>query len=141
MIKKTNLKIKKILIVALKYSYGNKDYGPSINKGALEDSFKNIGISTKSIWIDEHKKEFLNKLIINEAESYNPDLIFFKLFKDEIYDSTLLKLKKRFKTINWFGDDPWRFDSFGKHYAKKFTYVITTDKYSWHKPRSYIFEF
>ncbi len=130
MVKKTNLVIKKILIVALKYSYGNRDFGPSINKGALEDSFKNIGVSTRTIWIDEHKKEFLNKLIIYEAEIFKPDLIFFKLFKNEVYANTLLKLKKRFKTVNWFGDDPWRFESFAKYYAKKFTYVITTDKYS-----------
>ena len=124
--------IKKILIIALKYSYGNKDFGPSINKGALEDSFNNIGVLTKTIWIDEHKKEFLNKFIITEAEIFKPDLIFFKLFKDEIYTNTLLELKKRFKTVNWFGDDPWRFESFGKYYANKFTYVITTDKYSAH---------
>ena len=124
--------IKKILIVALKYSYGKKEFGPSINKGALEDSFKKIGLSSRTIWIDEHKKEFLNKLIIKEAETFKPDLVFFKLFKNEVYVDTLLELKKRFKTVNWFGDDPWRFKSFAKYYAKKFTYVITTDKYSKH---------
>tara|TARA_S200000501_G_C20855786_1_gene757697 strand:+ start:1066 stop:2094 length:1029 start_codon:yes stop_codon:yes gene_type:complete len=130
MVKKTNLMIKKILIIALKYSYGNKNYGPSINKGALEDSFKNLGFSTRTIWIDEHEKKSLNQLIISEAEKFNPDLVFFKLFKDEIYSETLLKLKKGFKTVNWFGDDPWRFDSFAKYYANKFTFVITTNKYS-----------
>ncbi|ABM72602.1 Hypothetical protein P9515_13951 [Prochlorococcus marinus str. MIT 9515] len=122
--------IKKILIVALKYSYGNKNFGPSINKGALEDSLKKIGMVTKTIWIDQHKKDILNKLIIHEAETFKPDLVFFKLFKDEVYANTLLKLKKRFKTVNWFGDDPWRFESFAKYYANKFSYVITTDKYS-----------
>ena len=132
MVKKTDLIIKKILIVALKYSYGKKDFGPSINKGALEDSFKNLGFATKTIWIDEHRKDFLNKLIIDEAEIFKPDLVFFKLFKDEVCTNTLLKLKKRYKTVNWFGDDPWRFDSFSKHYATKFTYVITTNKYSIH---------
>lgn len=122
--------INKILIIALKYSYGKKAFGESINKGALKDSFNNLGITTKTIWIDNYKKDFLNKLILKEANIFEPDLIFFKLFKNEIYLETLLKLKKCFKTINWFGDDPWRFDSFSKHYAKFFTFVITTDKYS-----------
>lgn len=122
--------IEKILIVALKYSYGNKNFGPSINKGAIENSFRELGIKTKTIWIDEHKSEFLNQLLINVANEFKPDLIFFKLFKDEIFTKTLLKLKKRFKTINWFGDDSWRFDSFTRYYANKFTYCITTDIYS-----------
>ena len=53
--------IEKILIVALKYSYGKKEFGPSINEGAIENSFKKLGIKTKTVWIDEHEKEFLNE--------------------------------------------------------------------------------
>tara|TARA_Y100000589_G_C27135311_1_gene622279 strand:+ start:195 stop:1202 length:1008 start_codon:yes stop_codon:yes gene_type:complete len=122
--------IKKILIIALKYSYGRREFGPSINKGALIDSFNNLGFTTKTIWIDEHSKYILNKLILNEADNFNPDLIFFKLFKDEINSKTLLKLKNYYKTVNWFGDDQWRFDSFTRYYANKFTFCITTDKFS-----------
>ena len=122
--------IEKILIVALKYSYGKKEFGPSINEGAIQNSFKMLGIKTKTIWIDEHEKEFLNDYIVNVANIFNPDLIFFKLFKNEIYPRTLIKLKKRFITANWFGDDSFRFDSFTRHYANKFSYCITTDKYS-----------
>ena len=122
--------IKKILIVALKYSYGRRDFGPSINQGALIDSLNTLGYTTNTIWIDEHSKDLLNKIILKEANIFNPDLIFFKLFKNEINSETLLKLKKIYKTINWFGDDQWRFNSFTKYYANKFTFCITTDKFS-----------
>ena len=81
--------IKKILIVALKYSYGRRDFGPSINQGALIDSLNTLGYTTNTIWIDEHSKDLLNKIILKEANIFNPDLIFFKLFKNEINSETL----------------------------------------------------
>ena len=38
--------------------------------------------------------------------------------------------KSKYITINWFGDDTWRFEDFTSLYAPFFTYCITTDKFS-----------
>ena len=121
---------RKILVIALKYSYGIKKFGSGLNEKAISKSLEKLGHEVKNIWIDEFKKEELNKYILKKANEYSPDLIFFKLFKDEIDKKTLLHLKSKYKTLNWFGDDNWRFESFSSKYSNLFTYCVTTDKYS-----------
>jgi spore maturation protein CgeB len=57
-------------------------------------------------------------------------LILFNLINDEISVDLLKDLKKKYSTLNWFGDDQWRYDSFSKKIAQYFTYKVTTDKFS-----------
>ena len=64
------------------------------------------------------------------VDENNPDLVFFCLFENQIHPETIKEINKVSKTINWFGDDQWRFNSFTKKYAPLFTYSITTDKFS-----------
>tara|TARA_B100000886_G_scaffold119798_1_gene80532 strand:+ start:21836 stop:22855 length:1020 start_codon:yes stop_codon:yes gene_type:complete len=124
---------KKILFIGLKYCYGKKELGESLNKKAHLDSFIKLGYKTEALWIDEYKKDILNQVILKKANEFLPDLIFFKLFKFEIKIETLQALKTNFFISNWFGDDQWRFDSFSSLYAKYFNACITTDKYSRNK--------
>jgi len=47
--------IQKILFIALRYSYGRKEYGEALNKRALLDNFVAQGYEVESVWIDEHE--------------------------------------------------------------------------------------
>lgn len=127
------MSIKKIIFVGLKYSYGKKSLGESINERAHVNPLKDLGYNVSTIWIDELEQISLNEKIIYQVENYSPDLIFFKLFKNEIKKETLLLLKKKKLLINWFGDDQWRFESFSSLYANCFHFCITTDKFSINK--------
>lgn len=72
----------------------------------------------------------LQQKFLNFVDQQKPDLIFFSLFQDQFAIETLDYLKSKYTTINWFGDDQWRFNNFTYKYATHFTYCVTTDKFS-----------
>jgi spore maturation protein CgeB len=69
-----------------------------------------------------------NKLLLNKVASWQPDLCFFCLHKDEILPDTIKKISSipKVVTLNWFADDHWRFDNYSKNYAPYFNWVVTT---------------
>ena len=122
--------IKTILYVGSQYEYSKKENGESLNKRAFFDGFLKLGYTVTPLWYDDDHKD-LQEQIINSAEETKPDIIFFILQENQIKVETLKKLKKSgFFTVNWFGDDHWRFNLFTKHYANLFSACITTDKFS-----------
>ena len=129
--------IKKILFIALKYSYGKQELGEALNKRAHSDKLKELGYHVENLWLDEYQSnEKLQQAITIKAGEFEPDLIFFKIFRFEIQFETLKELKKKYFLLNWFGDDQWRFENFTGKYANFFDACITTDKYSIEKYKS-----
>tara|TARA_B110000977_G_C11088798_1_gene495897 strand:- start:1769 stop:2779 length:1011 start_codon:yes stop_codon:yes gene_type:complete len=122
--------IKTILYVGSQYEYSKKENGESLNKRAFFNGFIKLGYVVTPIWYDDDHKN-LQEQIINIAQETKPDIVFFILQENQIKVDTLKKLKKSgFFTVNWFGDDHWRFNLFTKHYANLFSACITTDKFS-----------
>lgn len=123
--------IKKILFIALKYSYGTKELGEALNKKAHSDMLKEVGYEVENVWLDDYdSSKELQETILKKADEFSPDIIFFKIFRYEIQFDTLKELKKKYFLVNWFGDDHWRFDNFTSKYANYFDACITTDKFS-----------
>ncbi|QDO83506.1 glycosyltransferase [Shewanella psychropiezotolerans] len=123
--------IKKILYVAFKYESGIKSNGLALNYKAWHDNFIDLGYEVDAIFYDDYSIDEIQKEIIIKAEKYKPDLIFFILQKDQVKVSTINHLHmKGFFTVNFFGDDQWRFESFTSVYAPYFSACITTDKFS-----------
>ena len=123
----------KILLVDLEYDYGKKSRGiNTIRAYGYQAAMESLGHSVDTFFYDQYLDDTntLQKKVLLAAEESQPDLIFFLLFKNQFLTETLDCLKRNFKTINWFGDDTWRFDNFTCKYAKHFTYSITTDKFS-----------
>ncbi|ADN09546.1 CgeB family protein [Sulfurimonas autotrophica] len=123
----------KILYVDLQYDYGIKARGKNIiGLDGFKNSFEELGHEVVMFCYDEFldKTNIIHDKLINFADEVKPDLIFFSLYQDQFEIKTLDYLKSKYKTINWFGDDQWRFDDFTYKYATHFTYCITTDKYS-----------
>ena len=123
----------KILYVDLQYDYGIKERGRNIiGLDGFKKSFEELGHDVVMFHYDEYLNDTrLLQIKLKEfADLENPSLIFFSLFQDQFEISTLEYLKSKYTTINWFGDDQWRFDNFTCKYANHFTYCITTDKFS-----------
>ena len=123
----------KILFVDILYDYGDKSRGLNqIGQLGFKDSFIRLGHEVEEFYYDELQSDLprLNKELLEKADQVKPDLVFFMLFRDQFFPETLDQLKSKYTTINWFGDDTWRFDSFTSKYAPHFSWSITTDRFS-----------
>ena len=118
-----------VLYVDLEYDYGIKSRGiNSIGQDGFKSSFLRLGHNVDSFYYDDYLDDLksLQKDLCDYADKVKPDLIFFCLFRDQFSFKTLNYLKSRYTTINWFGDDQWRFNSFTRHYAPCFSWCVTT---------------
>jgi len=123
----------KILYVDLQYDYGIKERGKNIiGLDGFKSSFEGLGHDVTMFYYDEYlyNTEPMQQKLKEFADDINPDLIFFSLFQNQFELETLDYLKSKYTTVNWFGDDQWRFDDFTSKYVNYFTYCITTDKFS-----------
>jgi len=127
----------KIVPVFLRYDYGIKSRGDSLEYNGFYPALKQITDEVYPFWYDEYldRKEELQKRVIKFVDDVSPDIVFFILMRDEFSFETFDYLKSKYITINWFCDDQWRFENFTKYYAPHFTYAITTDKFASSKYR------
>jgi len=125
----------KIVPIFLRYDYGIKSRGDSLEYKGFYAALKQLTDEVYPFWYDNYltNKDELQQQIIKFVDDVNPTIVFFILMKDEISFKTLDYLKDKYTTINWFCDDQWRFENFTRNYAPHFTYSITTDKFSLNK--------
>ncbi len=126
----------KIIFIANKYEYGDKNRGLSYEYINFYDTLvKMNGGQNQVIYfpVDQSMKEFgregANKKLLEVVARERSDLCFFCLSKDEIKQETIQKITKESGavTFNWFTDDHWRFYNFSRHWAPYFNWVTTTD--------------
>ncbi len=123
--------ISKILYVAFKYEYGKKDNGKALNYKAWYENFLALGYEVDTVFFDDFSHAELQRQILAKANEIKPDLVFFILQKDQVDIETINKLTKQgFFSVNFFGDDQWRFDDFTSKFAPHFSACLTTDKFS-----------
>jgi spore maturation protein CgeB len=123
----------KILYVDLQYDYGIKSRGLNlIGQDGFKHSFEKLGNEVVGFYYDDYLSDetLLQLKLLDVADQVKPDLIFFCLFQSQFKHDTLKELKAKYITVNWFGDDQWRFDNFTKHYANNFSWCVTTDLYA-----------
>ena len=123
----------KILYVDMQFDYGKKSRGINqIGEIGFHQVFKKLGHEVIPFYYDDYLNNLapLQVELLNAAETLKPDLIYFCLYTDQFFPETLLKLKSKYNTMNWFGDDQWRFDNFTSKFAPLFTYSITTDPFA-----------
>lgn len=126
----------KILIVDLEHDYGNPKRGPNyIGRFGFLEPLKKLGHEVVTFYYDRYLSApgDLQKDLIQKARQENPRIIYFNLFGEQFSFETLDLLKREFFTINWFGDDTWRFDSFTRRFAPHFSLSVTTDEFAVHK--------
>jgi len=129
----------KIVYVDYQYHYGKKGLGfNSIAKDGFIPSFIELGHEVIPFFYDElvDDKELLYSKFIAHCDLYKPDLVFFLLAHD-IFDENVIKnISNKYTTVNFFGDDQWRFESFTKKLAHSFTFCVTTDPLAVRKYKS-----
>ncbi len=88
-----------------------------------------------------------NKCFDNIVNEFSPEVILCCLTGnpsvtpyEPIDEIEKITKEGKIKTINWFCDDTWRFDSFNKEICKKFTYCTTPEKKYLNKYKSIGYE-
>lgn len=122
----------KVLYAAQKYDYGDPDRGLSFEHYNFFDSLLNMGHDL--IYFDfaslarKHGRDFMNRRLREVVQTEKPDILFTVLFRDEFDPSVIRRISEESstKTINWFCDDHWRFESFSSRWAPNFNWVVTT---------------
>jgi len=123
----------------MKYDYGDPARGLSFEHWTFYDTFVHMGHDV--IYFDfmslvqVHGPERMNRLLLDAVRSEKPDLLFCVLFQDEIDPAVIRHVSENTDTVtlNWFTDDHWRFDSFSRHWAPCFNWVVTTSQSAWKK--------
>jgi len=123
---------KKVLTVLMRWEYCDPRRGISGEKACFHDNIAALTGAAEGFWYDEYASEpvLLRSKLLEAAEKFQPDLIFFNPFTHQLDPGFLDSLKARWPTCAWFGDDTWRFDHFSSRLAPHFTHVLTTDPFS-----------
>jgi len=121
----------------MQWDYCDRRRGPAGDKPAFFDSIDALVEKTEPFWYDAYAGDtfLLRRKLKEAAEAFDPDLIFWPTYTDQLDSVTLDELGRRWPTCGWFGDDTWRFDSYSSKLAPHFTHVCTTDPFSVEKYR------
>jgi spore maturation protein CgeB len=124
----------RVLCALLKYDYGIKERGASLEFSAFYPAIQSAVQEVIPFWLEEHGfSDDLDKLqsnLLEKAKEIKPDLVLFCLMRDEIRMETITLLNQFTQTTNWFCDDRWRFHNYSRYLAENLSYCITTDRYS-----------
>lgn len=123
----------KVLFVAMADDYGDPNRGPSFEETNFHDTLRNMSDLTVAHFdfmreMQTHGQDAMNEKLYATYRDQAPDLVFFILFRDEIYPETIGQMSEEglAVTFNWFADDHWRFDDFSRYWAPQFDWVSTT---------------
>lgn len=122
---------KKVLTVLMHWEYCDRSRGLAGEKTCFHDNIAALVDSAEGFWYDEYVSNpvLLAEKLLEAAQRFQPDLIFFNPFTNQLTPETLDMLRARWPTCAWFGDDTWRFRDFSSKLAPHFTHVLTTDAF------------
>jgi spore maturation protein CgeB len=124
----------RILYTAFKYDYGDPARGYSYEHFNFYESLLHMGHDIMyfdlGTLFSTYGRAGLSKRLLEVAQSEQPDLLFASLQKNELDPTAVSKISTDLSTVtvNWFSDDHWRFESFSRHLAGHFNWVVTTAK-------------
>jgi spore maturation protein CgeB len=125
---------KKILAVFRQHDYGDPSKGPSYtyhyHYGTLQRLFAPCRMFDFGPYVNANQIDKLQVDLLSAVKEFQPDAIFFHIYRDEFKYETLDRLKEQTCTVNWFSDDQWRFEELSSKFCHHFSHIITTDPYA-----------
>lgn len=123
----------KIGFMALRYDYGEKDRGKSLERINFLPALCSFA-KVKTLWLEDvgfpREPKVLQEQVVKFCEESECDYYFIVPMRDEIQNGTLEYLKsKGHKVVAWFGDSMWRWP-WALDMAKYLYCAIDNDKYN-----------
>ena len=124
----------RVLYCALGFDYGDPTRGPSYERMNFEDTLRRMPL--EMIHFD-FAQELLrlgywgaNRRLKELASQWKPDVMFCVMFEEQMNRSVIADLSQNTATttVGWFCDDHWRYESYSRHWASAFNWVVTTDR-------------
>jgi len=122
----------KILLVCMRYSYGdpNREYSYEYNNFYL--SLKDMGHEVTIFdYMEELRKRgraAMNLHLRETVREYQPQLAMFSLYTDQLDPDVVNSLREHTTTLCFFHDDTWRVE-YSLFWARHFDYFTTPDVY------------
>ena len=133
----------RVLFVGLEFDYGLPARGHSYEHLNFLDALGRMqGVGAHFFPFDTVMRRIgrkaMNARLIRTVQDLQPDICLFSLFTDEIDRQTIrwITEKSGARTLNWFGDDHWRFSVYSRYWAPLFHWVLTTDSEAVEKYRA-----
>ena len=74
-----------------------------------------------------HEPGSLDDALLGTVERFDPDLVMFFPFRDDVALETLRALRGATTTLAFRWDDAWRFDDYSSRYADLYDFTVTTE--------------
>src|SRR3954454_10960532 len=103
----------RILLAIARRDYGRPDAGDSYELSAWFDPLVALGHDVEVFdtfaptWAGD--PDATGRALLDEAASFQPELVLMMLFEDEVPVPVIDELRKTRPVANWFADDRWRF--------------------------------
>lgn len=122
----------RILYVAPRYDYGQPERGLSFEHYNFHRCLESMGHDVIEFdfptLFKQRGRTAMNDELLRINRQMRPDLLFAVAYADWLDMKTMRKISHESDTptLNWFCDDHWRFESFSRHWAPCFNWVVTT---------------
>lgn len=120
----------KIIVVAMKYDYGEKSRGISGDYYFFEEPMKRMGLNVLTFDFMtiavEIGKDAMNQTLLEFVQLERPDLVFIVPFTDQLKPEIMDEIKKYSTSVIYLWDDVWRLE-YTKFWSKHFSYATTSD--------------
>lgn len=125
-----------VMYLGMQYDYGFKDRGESFEHANFYPALKEWKRTSAFHHFDfvdlgkTHGIQRMSEMLWDNVKTFQPDILF-AVFFDEYHDPRRETLRDistmtRTKTIGWFCDSHFRYDSFDKPWAQTLNYNVTT---------------
>ena len=120
----------KVLVVSMKYDYGDKARGLSGSDDYFEKPIGRLGHKVMSFdfmeRFHEQGREAMNRELLEAVKREQPDITLFVPFQDQFIPEMITGMNKHTVTVGYYFDDTWRIEYSG-FWARHFNYVTTSD--------------
>lgn len=120
----------KVLLVSMKYDYGDKSRGLSGDYYYFEEPLKHIvdkvlSFDFMTVFL-EKGKEGMNRALLDMIRTEKPDVAVFVPYTDQFIPHIVDEINNHTITLGYYFDDTWRVNYSG-FWAKHFSFVSTSD--------------
>jgi len=94
----------------------------------FKDIAKDVVLFDTNMKRKKYGEQMMNKMLLKKIDKEKPNIIVFLPICEELDPACLITIRQdypKIKTICVFGDDSWRYESYGKRHAPFFDYIVT----------------